>query len=98
MTPPIEVDEVATPHVPSSSPCLDAMDISPLPHKMSHFVAQVTLPSPTPETTPVLEIIPDLLSPEDQPVADQPLSLAPPPPFFQSQAYVIDQALAGCPY
>ncbi|KAK5169054.1 m-phase inducer phosphatase [Saxophila tyrrhenica] len=70
MTPPIEVDEVTTPDIPSSSPCLDAMDISPLPHKAPHFVAQVSLPSPTPEPTPGLDalISPDLLSPNDQPI------------------------------
>ena len=90
MTPPIEVDEVTTPDVPSSSPCLDAMDISPLPHKMPHFVAQVTLPSPTPESTPELEedcTSADLLSPDDQPFA-QPLPVLAPPPLVQAQAYV----------
>ena len=54
MTPPIELAEgmATTPDVPSSSPGIDGMDISPLPHKLPHFVAQLTLPSPTPEATP----------------------------------------------
>ncbi len=52
MTPPIEIEEVATPDVPSSSPGIDAMDVSPLPHKAPYLVTQVTLPSPSPERTP----------------------------------------------
>lgn len=44
------------------------MDISPLPHKPPYFVAQVTLPSPTPEETPdVADISPDLLVPDALP-------------------------------
>jgi rhodanese-related sulfurtransferase len=41
------------------------MDVSPLPHKAPYFVAQITLPSPSPEETPEEEslISPDLLSP-----------------------------------
>jgi hypothetical protein len=36
--------EGTTPPVPDSSPAgIDNMDISPLPHKMPYFVAQVTL-------------------------------------------------------
>lgn len=52
MTPPIEAEGVTTPPIPSSSPCFDSMDISPLPHKAPHF--SVTLPSPSPEGTPML--------------------------------------------
>jgi len=64
-TPPIEIEEVTTPPIPSSSPGIDAMDISPLPHKPPYF--QVTLPSPSPEATPDEEnlVSPDLLSPQD---------------------------------
>ena len=53
MTPPIEVEGATTPPILSSSPGIDAMDVSPLPHKPSYFVAEVTLPSPdpTPETS-----------------------------------------------
>ena len=55
MTPPIEAEGVTTPPIPSSSPCFnDAMDISPLPHKPPHFAAKVTLPSPSPDGTPML--------------------------------------------
>ena len=36
----------------SSSPGGDGMDFSPLPHKIPYFVAQVTLPSPSPDKTP----------------------------------------------
>jgi hypothetical protein len=86
MTPPIEVDEVTTPDVPSSSPCLDPMDVSPLPHKPPYFIAQVTLPSPTPESTPDPDdvISPDLLCPDDQPVA-QPLPVLAPSPLQSSE-------------
>ena len=93
MTPPIEVEEVITPDVASSSPGFDAMDVSPLPHKPPHFVAQVTFPSPTPDATPDDDgdvTIVDLLSPHDQPIAQvqaQP-NLAPPPSFFQIPEYV----------
>ena len=52
MTPPIELEGVTTPPIQSSSPCYDAMDISPLPHKAPHVA--VTLPSPSPEGTPML--------------------------------------------
>lgn len=68
-TPPIEieVDLATTPTMQSSSPYCDAMDISPLPHKAPHFVAQVTLPSPgeTPDET--VDISPDLLCVDDVP-------------------------------
>lgn len=51
-TPPIEHASTSTPMVPSSSPGVDMMDVSPLPHKPAFFIAQVSLPSPTPEETP----------------------------------------------
>lgn len=51
------------------------MDVSPLPHKLPFFVAQVTLPSPSPQATPEENLIsPDLLSPE---VASTPLPAPP---------------------
>lgn len=73
MTPPIMLDRATTPPVPSSSPCGDMMDISPLPHKPPYFKAQITLPSPTPEQTPDEEcyISPDLLSPQEPPTPIQ---------------------------
>lgn len=55
VTPPVEHEGATTPPIPSSSPGLDAMDISPLPHKAPCFVAHITLPSPSPESTPVDE-------------------------------------------
>lgn len=67
-TPPIEIEGARTPPIPSSSPGIpDMMDVSPLPHKAPYFVAQVTLPSPSPEVTPdaVEMISPDLLSPHE---------------------------------
>ncbi|GAB7351536.1 hypothetical protein MBLNU459_g2172t2 [Dothideomycetes sp. NU459] len=48
-TPPVDYDEATTPPIPSSSPGIDMMDISPLPHKQPCFIARVTLPSPSPE-------------------------------------------------
>lgn len=85
-TPPVELDTAGTPPIMSSSPYHgDAMDISPLPHKVPRFVAQVTLPSPTPETTPddgddSHESTPDLLTPEDvfEPTAQANQSTQPP--------------------
>ncbi|KAK4613373.1 M-phase inducer phosphatase [Fulvia fulva] len=73
-TPPIEIEPATTPPIVSSSPYCDAMDISPLPHKLP-LTFQVTLPSPTPELTPedVHEISPDLLQPD---------GLSEPPPSF----------------
>ena len=56
------------------------MDVSPLPHKAPYFVAQVTLPSPSPEETPEEDgfISPDLLSPQEiaQPLYQPPTFLA----------------------
>lgn len=52
VTPPVEYEGATTPPIPSSSPGIDAMDISPLPHKAPCFVARVTLPSPSPDCTP----------------------------------------------
>ncbi|CAK3910571.1 M-phase inducer phosphatase [Lecanosticta acicola] len=68
-TPPIELEPATTPPILPSSPYCDAMDISPLPHKAPHFIAEVTLASPTPADTPsdVPEISPDLLSPDELP-------------------------------
>lgn len=88
MTPPIEGDEVSTPDVPSSSPGVDAMDVSPLPHKVPHFVAQVTLPSPSAEITLGIEdeISPDLLSVSEQPIAQ--VSPTQAPTFLQLPEYV----------
>ena len=88
MTPPIEAEEVTTPDVPSSSPGIDAMDVSPLPHKPPYFVAEVTLPSPTPETTPMLEdvVSPDLLSTQEQPIAQPSPDRA--PSFVELPEYV----------
>ncbi|KAK3111721.1 m-phase inducer phosphatase, partial [Teratosphaeriaceae sp. CCFEE 6253] len=67
-TPPIEIeiDGASTPSMLSSSPGM--MDVSPLPHKPPYFVAQVTLPSPSPDETPNEDetfISPDLLSPQE---------------------------------
>jgi M-phase inducer tyrosine phosphatase len=87
LTPPIEVEGATTPPILSSSPGMDAMDISPLPHKVPHFVAQVTLPSPTPEQTPNLDndITPDLLAPHVQILAQASESEA--PSFLQLPEY-----------
>lgn len=89
MTPPIEGDEVTTPDVPSSSPGANAMDVSPLPHKAPHFVSQVTLPSPTPESTPEIEDEPsrDLLSPDEPPIV--PSTTFQPQSFFHLPEYVV---------
>ncbi|QIW98906.1 hypothetical protein AMS68_004424 [Peltaster fructicola] len=62
-TPPAEREVNATPKFASSSPAVDMMDVSPLPHKPPFL--QVTLPSPTPEATPEESILsPQLLSPD----------------------------------
>ncbi|TKX26932.1 M-phase inducer phosphatase [Elsinoe australis] len=53
VTPPVDHEGATTPPIPSSSPGIDLMDISPLPHKAPCFIARVTLPSPSPEVTPV---------------------------------------------
>ena len=81
MTPPIEAEGATTPDIPSSSPGIDAMDISPLPHKAPYFVAEVTLPSPSPEATPKVddEILPDQLPPQEQSFAQ---ALPNPAPTF----------------
>lgn len=94
MTPPIEGDEVTTPDVPSSSPGPNAMDISPLPHKPPHFVSQVTLPSPSPEITLGIEDepSPDLLSPNELPIA-QSAPLFQPPTSVQLPEYVCHPAV-----
>jgi M-phase inducer tyrosine phosphatase len=83
-TPPVDIDTAGTPPIMSSSPYVDAMDISPLPHKVPRFVAQVTLPSPTPETTPDDAdsnlTTPDLLTPEEsfEPAAQTVHAVQPP--------------------
>lgn len=61
-TPPIvpRWEGVTTPPIPSSSPGYagDSMDISPLPHKAPFsFVQEVTVQSPTPESTPDEDMI-----------------------------------------
>ncbi|OQO11619.1 hypothetical protein B0A48_03346 [Cryoendolithus antarcticus] len=72
ITPPLHEGAI-TPPVDSSSPGIDHMDVSPLPHKPPYFTAQVTLPSPSPEETPDETLMsPDLLSP-DEIVPFQPL-------------------------
>ncbi|KAF2722352.1 putative cdc25-like protein tyrosine phosphatase [Polychaeton citri CBS 116435] len=67
-TPPVEgIEEACTPVVPSSSPGVDAMELSPLPHKPAYFAAQIRLSSPSPDSTPH-EDIPtpvELLAPPD---------------------------------
>lgn len=86
MTPPIESEGLTTPDVPSSSPYIDAMDISPLPHKAPHF--QVTLPSPSPEGTPMLseEISAVDLNREQRSLVAE--AAPPPPSFLQLPEYV----------
>ena len=88
MTPPIEAEGATTPPILSSSPGIDVMDISPLPHKAPHFVAQVTLPSPSPEPTPGVDdgVLPDLLASQDQILAQASQSEA--LPFLQLPEYV----------
>ncbi|KAF2213741.1 hypothetical protein CERZMDRAFT_96564 [Cercospora zeae-maydis SCOH1-5] len=78
-TPPIEIEAATTPPiVPSSSPYFESMDmdVSPLPHK-APCTFNVTLPSPTPEATPTLDLdlSPNLLSPDPLPA---PAVLEPP--------------------
>lgn len=87
MTPPIETEEATTPPILSSSPGIEPMDISPLPHKLPHFVSQVTLPSPTPGETPDLssDITPDLLSADEQTLG--PASEIEAPTFLQLPEY-----------
>ena len=88
MTPPIESERVTTPPIPSSSPGYDAMDISPLPHKAPHFSAKVTLPSPSPEGTPMLseEISAEDLHHEQRCMVADPVPA--PPTFLQLPEYV----------
>lgn len=89
MTPPIEFEEVITPDVPSSSPGMDAMDMSPLPHKAPYFVPKVTLPSPSPELTPDLgdDFCDNLLSPQELPIEQAVPVQA--PSLFQLPEYVL---------
>ncbi|TKA80712.1 hypothetical protein B0A49_01115 [Cryomyces minteri] len=81
-TPPTASERTTTPPILSSSPAgygNDAMDMSPLPHKVPFaFAARVTVHSPTPETTPRDE---DMLSPcEDppKPLLGPPIAMPPP--------------------
>lgn len=93
MTPPIESEEVTTPDVLSSSPGGNAMDLSPLPHKAPYFISQVTLPSPSPETTPMTEddFSSELLCDLQQSIAQA--STSQPPTFLQLPEYVIFRCL-----
>jgi len=86
-TPPMDL-EGTTPPVPSSSPGIDCMDISPLPHKQPYFIAQVTLPSPSPVETPDEQSMSEdhLSPPEEFPTAaKQPVQA---PAFLQLPEYV----------
>ena len=86
-TPPMDF-EGTTPPVPSSSPGIDSMDISPLPHKQPYFVAQVTLPSPSPVETPDEQSMSEdhLSPPEEFPTsASKPVQA---PAFLQPPEYV----------
>jgi M-phase inducer tyrosine phosphatase len=87
-TPPMDL-EGTTPPVPSSPAGIDSMDISPLPHKLPYFVAQVTLPSPSPieMETPDEQSDDHLSPPEDFPTpTSQPVQA---PAFLQLPEYVI---------
>lgn len=92
-TPPMDF-EGTTPPVPSSSPGIDCMDISPLPHKQPYFVAQVTLPSPSPVETPDEQSMSeDHLSPEEFPTAaTQPAQAS---TFLQPPEYVTSASSAA---
>jgi len=94
-TPPMDL-EGTTPPVPSSSPGIDNMDISPLPHKQPYFIAQVTLPSPSPVETPDEQSMSEdhLSPPEDFPTsAAQPVQA---PAFLQLPEYVIISSRSHC--
>ncbi|KAK5117218.1 hypothetical protein LTR85_008986 [Meristemomyces frigidus] len=80
-----DAEGATTPPIPSSSPGIDMMDMSPLPHKAPYFTAQVTLPSPTPEETPEeddFQISPDLLSPQEALTPVQPAPVVQPFSFL----------------
>lgn len=79
VTPPIDFEGATTPPIPSSSPGIESMDISPLPHKAPCFVARVTLPSPSPEVTPEDE---DMVSPASQSTIQTPSAALGPPPVI----------------
>jgi len=89
MTPPIESEEVTTPEILSSSPGLNAMDISPLPHKAPYLISHVTIPSPTPDLTPETgdAISSNFLYPVDLSTVQVPP--APAPTFLQFPEYVL---------
>ena len=94
-TPPMDL-EGTTPDV-VSSPGIDNMDISPLPHKQPYFVAQVTLPSPSPEETIATRVMSEdhLSPPEEFPTtAAQPVQA---PTFLPLPEYVLHSiALSIC--
>lgn len=95
MTPPIEGEEVTTPDVPSSSPGIDAMDVSPLPHKAPYLITRVTLPSPSEDLTPDTH---DGLRPDALPSLEQletSISSSQPPTFLALPEY--DLAFAPDP-
>lgn len=80
-----------TPPIPSSSPGFDpeGMDITPLPHKLPQtFVSQITVQSPTPESTPQEEdmISPCSVSPPPNPLSNPLLELPRP---AQNGEYVL---------
>lgn len=88
-TPPADAEVNATPKFASSSPGIEPMDVSPLPHKPPFFQAQVTLPSPTPDETPSEPVLlPDLLSPIE----------AIPQTFLQLPEYVKPLYIMALPY
>ncbi|KAF2218816.1 hypothetical protein BDZ85DRAFT_244478 [Elsinoe ampelina] len=69
VTPPVDHEGATTPPIPSSSPGIDIMDISPLPHKAPCFVAHITLPSPSPDGTP-LDDEDDMMTPRSEKTED----------------------------
>ena len=89
-TPPMDL-EGTTPLVPSS-PGIDNMDISPLPHKQPYFVAQVTLPSPSPEEPINARVMSeDHLSPPEEFPA-QPVQA---PTFLPLPEYVVSSIVSS---
>ena len=73
---------------------LRGMGVSPLPHTQPYFVAQVTLPSPSPAETPDEQSMSeDHLSPEDFPTAaTQPAQAS---TFLQPPEYVTPASSAA---
>lgn len=89
VTPPVDIAGATTPPIPSSSPGIDMMDISPLPHKAPFFVAQVTLPSPSPEETPTDDM--NVITPGRSDREPNPMRVVPveAPTFLQLPEYVL---------